>query len=509
VPSSPGTLSSSTAAGGALAIPGPRERARFPHWRRERWLALARAAPLLVIVMVCLAVVALAAHHVSFLSPSALPHSYPAWLAGPLAWLWPGRVPRESVLAWLFTGGLWLLFAAYLLVLREAPRIQPALVVGAIVVVHLVFLLSPPLQYTDVFNYINYGRMGVVHHLDPYATLPVREPHDDPAYAISNWHYLRSPYGPLFTLLTYALVPLGLAGSLWAFKLIVLACSLGILTLVWRLAGMLGRSQTLAVAFVGLNPIVLVWGLGGEHNDFIMVFLLLSAMYLLLGPRIRGVSSRSSHGSSRYLGLATPELAAGVLLVGAVGVKASAAIFLPLAIAVAQRRRPMLVGIGGAAVVLVLASLLAFGPHLGGVREQSTLVSPEGLPNVLGIVLGLGGETAGLRGVLSGVAAVVILLAAARAWRRPLGAIEYACVTAVALIFTLGWSAPWYVLWALPFAALLASTRWRGLLLLYTLYALTASCPNLADLEHSLHFHPRSDRLGREHVAQFIRLGAQ
>jgi hypothetical protein len=193
----------------------------------------------------------------------------------------------------------------------------------------------------------------------------------------------------------------------------------------------------------------------------------------------------------------------------AVGIKISAVIFLPLAIAVAQRRRPLLLGIGGAAVTLVAVSLLAFGPHLGGVRDQSTLVSPEGLPNLLGILLGLGGATSGLRAALTALAAVVILLAAARALRNPAEAMECGCVSAIALIFTLGWSAPWYVLWALPFAALAASRRWRRLLLLYSLYALIASSPSIADIERGLHFYPRAGRLGREDVRQFERLGAQ
>jgi hypothetical protein len=467
-----------------------------------------RVAPLLVVVMVSLSVVAVAAHHASFLSPTATPLRYPSWMAGPLAGLWPGAVPGRA-LGGLVTGALGLLFVAYLLVLREAQRIHPGWILAGIFAVQLTLLLGPPLQYTDVFNYVNYGRMGVVHHLDPYATLPLREPHDDPAYAISNWHYLRSPYGPLFTLLTYALVPLGLAASLWVIKIIVGACSLGLLALVWRLARLLGRSPTLAVAFVGLNPIVLVWGLGGEHNDFIMVLLVLAAIYLLLAPRLRSELPDRLQGTAGYRGLTGQELAAGALLVGAVGIKASAAIFLPLAIAIAQRRRPLIVGMCGAAVVLIAASLLAFGPHLGGVREQSTLVSPEGLPNLLGILLGLGGETSGLRAVLTGTAAVVILLAAARASRRPLGAMEYGCVSAIALIFTLGWSAPWYVLWALPFAAVAASKRWRALLLVYTLYALIASCPSLADIERDLHFYPRTDRLGREHVRQFNHLAAE
>jgi hypothetical protein len=468
-----------------------------------------RVLPLFFVVMLCLLVGALAAHHASFLSPTATPQRFPSWMAGPLAGLWPGAVPGTHALELLTSCVLALLFVAYVLVLREAPRIEARWILAGILAVHLVLLLAPPLQYTDVFNYINYGRMGVVHHLNPYANLPLREPHSDPAYAISNWHYLRSPYGPLFTLLTYALVPLGVAASLWAIKLIVGACSLGLLALVWRLARLLGRSPKLAVAFVGLNPIVLIWGLGGEHNDFIMVFLVLAAVYLLLAPRLRSETADPPQGVRAHGALlAGPELAAGVLLVGALGIKASAAIFLPLAIVIAQRRRPLLVGISSAAAVLVLVSLLAFGPNLGGVRAQSTLVSPEGLPNLLGILLGLGGETAALRGLLSGVAAVVVLMAAARAWRRPLRAMEYGCVSALALIFTLGWSAPWYVLWVLPFAAVVASNRWRGLVLVYTLYALIASGPNLADLERDLHFHPRTDRLGREHVIQFDHLAA-
>jgi len=449
----------------------------------------------------CLVIVALAAHHVSFLSPTATPLHYPAWMAGPLAGLWPGAVPGTRALAWLVSATLGLMCVAWVLALRATPRLHPGWVLGSVLVVHLIFLLAPPLQYTDVFNYINYARMGVIHHLDPYTTLPLAEPHSDPAYALSNWHYLRSPYGPLFTLLTYALVPLGVPASFWTIKLIVGACSLGLLALVWRTARLLGRSPSLAVAFVGLNPIVLVWGLGGDHNDFVMVLLAFAGIYLLLGARLRS--------GPQHAAVAGHELLAGALLVGAVGVKASAAIFIPLAIAIACRRRRLLVGMTAAAALLGVASLVAFGPHLGGLRAQSTLVSPEGLPNLLGLLLGLGGETSVLRGALSGLAALVILFAASRAWRRPIATMEYACVCAAALVFTLGWSAPWYVLWALPFAALAAGHRWRTILVIYSVYALLASGPNLTDLERALHFYPRSDPLGRQHVRQFDHLAAQ
>ncbi len=47
---------------------------------------------------------------------------------------------------------------------------------------HAIFFLAPPLALTDVFNYVNYGRMEVVHHLNPYTTIPILEPHNDPSY---------------------------------------------------------------------------------------------------------------------------------------------------------------------------------------------------------------------------------------------------------------------------------------------------------------------------------------
>jgi hypothetical protein len=288
----------------------------------------------------------------------------------------------------------------------------------------------------------------------------------------------------------------------------VAACSLGLLALVWRMARLLGRSPQLAVAFVGLNPIVLVWGLGGEHNDFIMMFLVLSAVYLVLAPSLRGAAAAARAAPRLGPIVLDHDVIAGVLLLAAVGVKLSAAIFVPVVIVISRRRRRLLAGFGAAAALLFLASLAAFGANLGGVQAQSSEVTPEGLANLLGILLGLGGETNALRGLLGGLAAAVILLAAARAWQRPSQAIECICVTALALIFTLGWSAPWYVLWSLPFAALAVSNRWRVLVLLYTVYVLAVFGPNLADIERTLHFYPRSYGLGRQLVREYEHLAA-
>ena len=189
--------------------------------------------------------------------------------------------------------------------LRYVPRLRARWVIAAIVAVHAIFLLAPPLALTDIFNYINYGRMEVVHHLNPYTTIPILEPHDDPSYALSNWHELLSPYGPLFTLLTFAVVPLGVAGSFWALKAILALASLATILLVWKCARLLGRDPVAAIVLVGLNPIVLVWGLGGDHNDFLMILCIVLGFYLLL--------RRGAAGAQRTTGRPLPaERSAGI-----------------------------------------------------------------------------------------------------------------------------------------------------------------------------------------------------
>src|SRR5207237_8478892 len=98
---------------------------------------------------------------------------------------------------------------------------------------------------------------------------------------------LPSPFGPLFVVASYALVPLGVAGGLWALKLITAAASLVIVWLVWRCAERLGRDPLRAALFVGLNPVVLLFGVGGAHNDFLAIAFVMAGVYLAVAGRER------------------------------------------------------------------------------------------------------------------------------------------------------------------------------------------------------------------------------
>jgi hypothetical protein len=503
--------------GGPIA----RLRRHLPRWRAGALAGAdvrvrAGAVALLAIVALSAFIVVIAANRPSLLSPTTHANFFPHWMAGPLGGLWPGLTRNGTTQKDLFTGAIVVMYGAYLVGFSYAPRLPVRWVIAAIVAAHAIFLLAPPLALTDVFNYVNYGRMEIVHHLNPYTTIPISEPHNDPSYALSNWHQLLSPYGPLFTLLTFAVVPLGVAASFWALKGVLALASLATLVLVWRCARLLGRDPVTAIAFVGLNPIVLVWGLGGDHNDFLMLFLIMLGFYLLLLARARaGASERAEASGPRLaLRLHAPEVGAGAAFVTAAGIKASAAVLLPVVLG-SLLRRPrallnVLLGMVAAGAIVGALSLLAFGLHIPDLNTQSRLVTNESVPNLVGLALGLGGETETVREVMSALLAASILLCCWSVWRRRSpssdgqhGEVERIFRASgwanVALLVTLSWVLPWYVLWALPLAALSRSRRLRAAVLVLGVYLIIAWAPASGLLWNAIGFHPEKTPLGRLH----------
>ncbi|HEY3830454.1 MAG TPA: hypothetical protein VGL57_14770 [Solirubrobacteraceae bacterium] len=521
--------------------------------RERRQTAI--AAAVLAIIILCAAVIVLgAADRPSFLSAPSHTGFFPHWLAGPLGGLWPSFTRSPQMLKALFTGAMVVMYVAYLLGLKYVPMLRARWAIATVIAAHLILFLSPPLALTDVFNYINYGRMGVLDHLNPYATIPVLEPHTNPSFDLSNWHNLLSPYGPTFTLITYAVVPLGLAGSLWSLKLLMLSASLATILLVWKCARLLGRDPVQAIVLVGLNPLVLLWGLGGVHNDFLTVFFIVLGFYLLLrggtdgvvagapaaetavprvdaavlavragaGPGVDaavvpaaavptarprlGVAAGEARRARRARGwvgqLAPLDLGAGAALVTATSLKASAGILIPVVLAgllrTPRRLLAVVLGIAAAGVVLGLASLLAFGAHLPDLGTQGRLVIAVSLPNLLGLVLGQGGETDTLRMLLSAALVGSVLASGVLAWRwrDSLTASGWATI---ALLTMLSWVLPWYVLWVLPMAALSASRKLRVAALALGAYLILTWVPLATAMDNALGFHPSKTPLGQLH----------
>jgi hypothetical protein len=469
------------------------------------------AGALIAILACSLLLVVAAANRPSLLAATTTPHFFPHWMAGPLGGLWPSLTRSTQGLRYLFSGAIVVMYASYLVGLRYVPRLPARWAIAAVVGAHAIMFLAPPLALTDIFNYINYGRMEIVHHLNPYTTTPILEPHSDPSYALSNWHQLLSPYGPVFTLMTFAVVPLGVAASFWTLKGLLMLASLATVLLVWRSARLLGRDPVAAIVLVGLNPIVLVWGLGGDHNDFLMMFFAVLGFYLLL--RTGSLPGAFTRGSGDVAAAeATPampasraaawRMGAGAAFVAAVAIKASAGILLPVVLASLLRSRRDLsqvaLGMVVSAIVLGAGSVIAFGPHFPDLATQGRLVTMVSLPNLLGLALAQGGETNTLRLLLSVVLLASVAACSVLAWRRR-DSLAAAGWASVALLVTLSWVLPWYVLWVLPLAALSSSRRLRTTALLLGVYFILAWAPIAGTAFNAIGFHPEKTSLGRLH----------
>jgi hypothetical protein len=118
------------------------------------------------------------------------------------------------------------------------------------------------------------------------------------------------------------------------------------------------------------------------------------------------------------------------------------------------------------------------------------------VPNLVGLALGHGGLDAQLRGQLE--VAVVLVTAGLTAWTWRTRRWETAAAwTLAALVVSLGWAMPWYVLWVLPFAALAHHGAPRAAAIAITVFLLAVWAPASAPLLHRLGAHPTRTATGR------------
>src|SRR3954453_4944564 len=261
-------------------------------------------------------------------------HGLPTSIRGPLHGL--GLALSGTEFAALFI----VLGVCYPGVLLFGHSVRFRVGIGAIVALHLVFLVAPPLLSSDIFNYVGYARLDAVHHLNPYIH-PLSAAPTDPSYIYVGWPLNTPAYGPLFTLGSLPLGWVSFTAGIWLLKLSATVASLACVALVWLCAARLGRPAMPAALFFGLNPVLLAYAVGGGHNDLLMLVAALGGIYMLLAGRESGMAA----------------------IVVAVAVKSSSVVVLPFALL--GSRRPLKAIIWGvaAAAIIGAATLIAFGTH--------------------------------------------------------------------------------------------------------------------------------------------------
>jgi len=382
--------------------------------------------------------------------------------AGRTSWLLPTSArPVPGSLAGVFgrsgfdleLGGLIavlvLMFFSYVAAIWGSDQLSARAVLIAVAGLNAVVLLAPPLLSTDVFSYVAYGRIGALYGANPYLHGP-NAIAVDPAYTFIADRWVATPtvYGPLFTAMSYVLAPLNVGLNVLAYKVIAAASSLAIVYVVWKASRVRGVNPVRAVVLVGLNPVIVVFGVGGGHNDMLMLALLITGVYVLLRDNTR---------------------TSGALIVAATAVKLTAGLLLPFVLAHNargrgdRRLRSLLIGVGGAVVLGGILSFVVFGSgpfHLADTLEK--VQHGGGLNSFSGLLLTLVGlnHLTGPVGLILQIAFVIcVVWLVFRVWRGDLDWITGAGWATAALLVTAGLLLPWYVGWLVPFAALSTDRR--------------------------------------------------
>ncbi len=415
---------------------------------------------------------------VSFAGPSAVALDPGERTSALPPWYLPAGAgtPHEVVavvLLWLGlvagTIGLWIAWRAVAAGWRPDNRKLLGLGIGLSILTALVL----PLTSADVLMYAAYGRLQVL-GLDPYDITPamIFREEFDPVLILTErpWQDTPSVYGPMASFSQWLAAALGgesMHHIVFWLQLIALLPFLAIALLVYRMARGDHATQTRAVLFTVLNPLMIWSVLAGAHNEaFTLLFAIVGLWFLRRHPLLAGI---------------------GIGLAGTVKVSL---VFYGLAMVWGYRREPrkLVFLLVGAAIPLAIAygvlvprALFAAARNTGYISAGSWAPPVHGL---LSLVLPewMARSAVGWMGWL-GMVAIAWMLSRVLPWqvvpgvpagtnprRDPLTiAVRTAAILTAAWLITSPYTLSWYDLTTWVPLGLLAASRleplmmWRGM----------------------------------------------
>lgn len=254
----------------------------------------------------------------------------------------------------------------YVLLLTKAKlSVRPLLLTVGVALAFT--FLAPTLFSTDVFGYQAYSTMFLKYGVSPYTHGPYPTMLQDPLYPYLGATWIKTPteYGQIFTILSLPTRFLDAAWSVLYFKGLDLLAMVVTLGAIWKLVpsffpdaspSVVRERQLRGVAAYALNPLVLLYGLGGGHNDLLAVAVMCVGIYYC---RARG------------------QIRGGPLLLSAPAIKLTTAVALPFVLAddLRRGRRGLLKALAVTLVVLLVLGLAVFGVAL--VHLPTTLAQAQ------------------------------------------------------------------------------------------------------------------------------------
>jgi hypothetical protein len=340
-------------------------------------------------------------------------------------------------------------------------------------------LFVPPIFSRDVYAYAALGQL-TSRGVNPYSHSPASL--HNPSFlrfVDPLWRHAHAPYGPLFMDIGRAIT--SLAGNsvfvaVEGYRFVALIGVLLIAASVPTIARSVGREPSSAFVLAVLNPLVLLYLIGGAHNDAVM-----------LGLLVAGVALATLRHP--VIGICLCALAAEVKIPGLIGV-----VFIgwtwagPRATPDRRLKFVALSAFVGGAAVLVVSEVSGLGwGWLSNLSDPGTVISWLDPATAVGLATAHALHFAGVsvhvhpivtafRSVALVVAGVITVTTLARSERYGLPKSLGLSLLAIVFLGPIVW--PWYETWGIVFLAFVA-TQWAiRLLILLTAVGSFATVPS-------------------------------
>ena len=197
---------------------------------------------------------------------------------------------QRPLSGYLFAGIILVLFFFYLMILQNIKKgkFEKKELWSLIILATVILTFSYNAFSYDLFNYIFDAKIVTHYFQNPYLHKALDFPMD-PMLSFMHWTHRLYPYGPIWIGLTIPLSLIGLQFFLPTFFLFKIFIAAGFLGTVYFIGKILQKSQPhnelFGVAFFALNPLVIIESLVSAHNDIVMMFFGMWAVYLLMNMR--------------------------------------------------------------------------------------------------------------------------------------------------------------------------------------------------------------------------------
>lgn len=172
-------------------------------------------------------------------------------------------------------------------------RILFGLIWAGVLVVSIIYLLTPGMMASDVYSYASYGRLLMLYHANPYFVPPLAFPHDI-TFQWVYWKDVVSIYGPIWMVICGVLsvisspTQLSLIITFRCFAVLAHLINIALIIASLRVMKRSPRTILLGTFLYAWNPLVLMETAFSAHNDVFMVTFLLLGFYLCARAQRKG-----------------------------------------------------------------------------------------------------------------------------------------------------------------------------------------------------------------------------